>query len=66
MEIVLREREKNKDIPSPTELGWKHETVDANEELMIDWMEGPPVPAAMLELLACICTHVCQLASCHA
>ena len=45
-------------------LGWKHETVDVDGELMIDCMEGPPAPAAILELLECKCKRSCQPTSC--
>lgn len=31
---------------------------------MIDWMQGPPAPKAVLELMACMCARTCKLPDC--
>ena len=55
--IWRRSLENRPEIPSPLRHGW---TQDENK-LGIDWMTGPPAPAAVLELLSCSCTRSCKL-----
>lgn len=48
--------EAKPDIPSPHGHGW----IITNEDISIDWMDLPPAPKAILELLKCGCTTGCS------
>lgn len=37
------------DIPLPSGNGWSTEVVDGIKHLTVDWTEGPPAPAAVLQ-----------------
>ena len=56
--------ESNPQVPSPIGKGWKIETEDNSEHLVIHWMDGQPAPEAILDLLACNCTRKCELPRC--
>ena len=62
--IWRRSLERNPSIPSPNGNGWKLETTNDKQDLVIDWMEGKPAPEAVLELLACKCARSCKLPQC--
>ncbi len=51
-------------VPTPHGRGWKLETVDGQQQLNIDWMDGSPAPDAVLALLSCNCSRVCKMPSC--
>jgi hypothetical protein len=44
--------------------GWKFELKEDRECLVINWMNIPPAPDAVLELLSCKCTKSCNAPSC--
>ena len=48
-------------VPSPVDAGWK---LDEDDNLSITWLQSPPAPAAVLELLTCSCSRSCTLPSC--
>ncbi|XP_078579479.1 uncharacterized protein LOC144863800 [Branchiostoma floridae x Branchiostoma japonicum] len=48
-------------VPSPVDAGWK---LDEDGNLSITWLQSPPAPAAVLELLTCSCSRSCSLPSC--
>eukprot|EP00058_Branchiostoma_floridae_P019404 XP_002604894.1 hypothetical protein BRAFLDRAFT_77273 [Branchiostoma floridae] len=48
-------------VPSPVDAGWK---LDEDGNLSIRWLQSPPAPAAVLELLTCSCSRSCTLPSC--
>jgi hypothetical protein len=52
--------EPKPEIPDPVGHGWKI----SNDELSYDWMDGPPAPEAVLELLSCDCRRNCSGPSC--
>ena len=52
------------DIPDPVGHGWKMSKLDRADVLAIDWMNGPPTPEAVLELLSCNCARSCKLPTC--
>ncbi len=39
--------------------GWNVVTDNGTHRLDIDWMDGPPAPTAILELLSCTCSRDC-------
>ena len=39
-------------------------SAEDESSLTIDWMDGKPVPEAVLELLACRCPRSCRLSDC--
>ena len=41
------------------------EKVEANEQLVVHWMDGQPAPQAILDLLACNCAKKCELPKCE-
>ena len=41
------------------------EKVEANEQLVVYWMDGQPAPQAILDLLACNCAKKCELPKCE-
>lgn len=47
--------------PNPVGKGWKLE----DGRLVIDWMDGPAAPQAVLDLLSCKCSRSCKLPSCE-
>ncbi len=47
-------------IPDPTNHGW---SVD-EDTFGIHWMQSPPAPDMVLELLACKCVRTCKLPTC--
>lgn len=51
-------------IPNPVGHGWKMENVDGREQLVIKWMDGQPVPEAVLDLLSCKCSKACVIPRC--
>ena len=55
--------EQNLKVPSPVGRGWKVEK-EGVEQLLVHWMDGQPVPQAVLDLLACNCTRKCSLPKC--
>eukprot|EP00058_Branchiostoma_floridae_P023245 XP_002608735.1 hypothetical protein BRAFLDRAFT_73956 [Branchiostoma floridae] len=48
-------------VPSPVDAGWK---LDEDGNLSITWLQSPPAPATVLELLTCSCSRSCTLPSC--
>ncbi|CAM4649015.1 unnamed protein product [Leuciscus chuanchicus] len=50
--------------PSPVGRGWKMETEEEGEQLVLHWMEGQPAPEAVLDLLACNSTKKSSLPRC--
>jgi hypothetical protein len=62
--IWKRSLQKDPGTPDPVGKGWKLETVDGVEELVIDWMDGQPAPQAVLDLLACTCPKSCKMPKC--
>ena len=52
------------DIPDPVGHGWKMSNLDGADVLAIDWMNGPPAPEAVLELLSCNCARSCKIPTC--
>lgn len=50
--------------PTPIGRGWKLIEEDGKEQLTIDWMDGLPAPQAVLDLLACKCSKICELPKC--
>ena len=52
-------------IPSPHQHGWIiSDLSDGSSNITIDWMNGPPAPMAVLELLACQCKKQCAQDNC--
>ncbi|CAM4730908.1 unnamed protein product [Leuciscus chuanchicus] len=62
--IWKRGSEKDPQVPSPVGRGWKMETEEEGEQLVLHWMEGQPAPEAVLDLLACNCTKNVSLPRC--
>ena len=52
------------EIPSPVCNGWVLYVQGCHEQLNIDWVDVPPAPEAILQLLSCKCSRVCKLPSC--
>ena len=48
------------DIPDLEDHGWKYE----NGSVSIIWMNGPPAPEAVLNLLSCNCSRRCTEGNC--
>ncbi|KAI8521965.1 hypothetical protein Bbelb_017190 [Branchiostoma belcheri] len=48
-------------VPSPVESGWE---MDEDDNISITWLQSPPAPAAVLELLTCNCSRSCTLPTC--
>ena len=57
--------EQDPQVPSPVGRGWKIETEEGVEQLVVHWMEGQPAPDAVLDLLACTCPKKCTLPKCE-
>ena len=36
-----------------------------NSQIVIDWMQGLPVPQVVMELIACKCRRVCEATECQ-
>lgn len=53
--------EPSPSVPSPKDCGW---TTDADGNLVVEWMRGPPAPDAVLQLLSCKCVRSCKLPVC--
>ena len=47
--------EVNPKIPEPEGHDWKLD----ERKLVVDWMNDPPAPDAVMEFLSCICTPAC-------
>ena len=56
--------EQDPHVPSPVGRGWKMEKEEDTEHLVVDWMDGPPAPEAILDLLACNCPRKCAMPKC--
>ena len=50
------------DIPNPIHSGW---TLDNYGDLVIEWMNVPAAPEAVLNLLSCNCLRSCKLSGCY-
>lgn len=48
----------------PSGNGWMPEATNGRQDLVIDWMEGKPVPGAVSEISACKCARSCKLPQC--
>jgi hypothetical protein len=62
--IWKRALQRHPNTPNPTGYGWKMDTIEGQEVLALDWMDGAPAPECVLELLACTCTRSCKPADC--
>lgn len=56
--------QQNPHIPNPVGHGWKLEKEDGGDQLVIKWMDGQPVPEAVLDLLSCKCSKKCAIPRC--
>jgi len=48
-------------VPDPRYHGW---ITDNDGNIAIKWMQNPPAPDAVLDLLSCKCSRSCKLPSC--
>ena len=59
--IWRRALQKMPPVPSPKDHGWD---IDADGQLVIQWMRGTPAPDTVLQLLSCMCKRSCKLPDC--
>ena len=52
------------DTSDPVGHGWKMSNLDGAYVLSIDWMNGPPAPEAVSELVSCNCARSCKIPTC--
>ena len=52
--------ERTPGVPRPNGYGWNFDS----DRLVIDWMDGPTAPVAVLQLLSCNCSRSCQQPNC--
>ena len=52
--------ERTPGVPRPNGYGWNLDS----DRLVIDWMDGPTAPVAVLQLLSCNCSRSCQQPNC--
>ena len=49
--------------PNPVGFGWK--ILGDDRQLSVDWMDGPPAPDAVLEMVSCNCRKSCRAPQCQ-
>ena len=64
LEVGKRCLEQDPRTPSPVGRGWRLESEEGTEQLVVHWTEGQPAPEAVVNLLACSCPRRCELPKC--